>query len=257
MGRVPRLWRALVYQPLASDPNELGELGEFGSAFWKSGGGTAHGFQRVRRRNLISLRPTTRRRKKVLLSAGVENHRKCFFILCELNQHIPHLRQLAFGFSSSQNLSHVYRISSYQCNRCTHDDTPLTAQGGQDFVIAYHMLLYLALATMLLERGLRCAYTACRYRIACRTCLGRRCLHRSLLAQRACSLRFTSTCDRDMVSALTVYCAATPEKKYIPPAPATHTAPPLVVESVQWSGTFNLPLQGALRRGLWWKTSFP
>ena len=33
VGRVPRLWLALVSQPLASDTNELGELGEFGSVF--------------------------------------------------------------------------------------------------------------------------------------------------------------------------------------------------------------------------------
>ena len=35
MGRVQRLWLALVSQPRASDTNELGELGEFGSVFGK------------------------------------------------------------------------------------------------------------------------------------------------------------------------------------------------------------------------------
>ena len=60
MGRFQCLWRALVSQPLASDTNELGELGEFGSAFWKSGGGTAHGFQRAQAQSPQLAAHTTR-----------------------------------------------------------------------------------------------------------------------------------------------------------------------------------------------------
>ena len=66
---------ALVRQPVAGDPNELGKLGGFESVLEKSGCDRHAGFQLVPKRSLFGVRPTTHRRKYAQFFAGPEKKR--------------------------------------------------------------------------------------------------------------------------------------------------------------------------------------